>query len=158
FFGKKTSTARGVARFARMSKAAILPVFCVREDLERYRAYFGDVIDAGTQSREDSDDRVMGNFAAQLEREIRKHPGQWLWPHRRWKSSPDREVLVLEDGKAGHRKQSEVLCKVVADAVMDKGHGGTARIHTVPVRYRSVWRRRLVQLWGIVSRGRFWGG
>ena len=41
-----------------------------------------------------------------LERRVRENPDQWLWLHRRWKSSPLKKVTVITDGKPGHINQA----------------------------------------------------
>lgn len=152
FFGKRAAWPRGVARFARMTGAAILPVFVVREGAARHSIHFGEEIAADpARDDEEADREVMAGFAVQLERWIRKHPDHWLWAHRRWKSTPDRDFMVLSDGKPGHFKQALELYKRL-------GHSegsGNKRLSVVELEFRSSKRRRVLDGLGLFFGGRF---
>jgi Kdo2-lipid IVA lauroyltransferase/acyltransferase len=46
---------------------------------------------------QEGQDPIVAHTAAVtavLERHIRRHPGQWLWLHRRWKVQPPTEPLA----------------------------------------------------------------
>jgi KDO2-lipid IV(A) lauroyltransferase len=85
FFGRKVPTTPGLAIMALKSDAPVLPVFMVRNGLQKHRLIVkeplelirtGDIrkdVEANTQL-----------FNNTLESIIRQYPDQWLWIHRRW--------------------------------------------------------------------------
>ncbi len=93
FFAHAASTASGVARVALRTGAAVLPVFLAWEATEnRYVLEFLpalSLVDTG----DDNADTLANTqlFTTTLERIIRRHPEQWLWVHRRWKTRPPGE-------------------------------------------------------------------
>jgi Kdo2-lipid IVA lauroyltransferase/acyltransferase len=96
FFGVPACTASGLARVALRTGAAVLPGFMVWEASEgKYVLRFGEEI-ALTRSGDDERDVVenTARFTAAIEAAIRRHPDQWLWVHRRWKTRPEGEPPV----------------------------------------------------------------
>jgi KDO2-lipid IV(A) lauroyltransferase len=148
FFGRLSSTASGVVTFAIRTGAPILPIFITRQGVtsaHHIEVKSPLVMPDASASPEEAERFVLQQFAAELEKMVRKHPEQWLWAHRRWKSSPDRSVLVLSDGKTGHLNQS----LAVFDGIREERHSQGApesrlRSTIVEVNYRNdVWRRVL---------------
>ena len=108
FFKRRSSSPSGVATFALRTQASIFPVFIFREKLKIHRVEVGEPLDrpADSLTPEEAEQELLQQFAKILEAKIRKAPDQWLWAHRRWKSTPNRSVLILSDGKPGHVNQS----------------------------------------------------
>jgi KDO2-lipid IV(A) lauroyltransferase len=85
FFGKKAPTTPGLAVLAMKTGAPVVPVFMVRNGVEKHRlviqgplelVHTGDIkkdVGANTQLFNDT-----------LESMIRRYPDQWFWVHRRW--------------------------------------------------------------------------
>ena len=96
FFGQQACTASGLAKVALRTDATVLPGFLLWDDLkQRYQLSFGPRIELVRTGNTEAD--VLANtaaFTAVLERYIRKHPDQWLWMHRRWKTRPAGEAGV----------------------------------------------------------------
>jgi len=87
FFNVGTSTTSIPARLAEKTGCALVPAYCLRTDNGRYAIHIEgpldwDVRDSGWE------DHVTGKLNQALERQIREHPEQWLWGHRRWKPKP----------------------------------------------------------------------
>ncbi len=93
FFSMKASTSDALARVAMASGAPVLPAFMVREgDTARHRITILPVIDVvKTGDRLESVRENTQRFTTTIEAMVRRHPGQWNWIHRRWKTRPPGE-------------------------------------------------------------------
>jgi len=133
FFGRKTSTARGPMSFALKTGATILPVFTIRQKGPFHKIIVERPLTvARTDTTEElSIKRGLQEFAGVLESYIRKNPDQWLWVHKRCKSTPSRRVLILSDEKAGHLNQS------IAVAELIKKHRTDTTYEILPVHFRN---------------------
>ncbi len=86
FFGVPCASSSAVARLARDSGAAVLPVFLYRETQGRFTMVVDQPLllqESGSQEEELVLHTTRCNEA--LERAILRRPEQWLWQHRRWK-------------------------------------------------------------------------
>ena len=93
FFGLPASTNSGMARIALRTDAPIVPVFIVREGRSaRHRVHLLPILQV-ERTGEPSEDvrRNTQRFTAVVEDMVRRHPEQWLWMHRRWKTRPPGE-------------------------------------------------------------------
>jgi len=91
FFGIPACTASGLARIALRTDAAVVPGFTIWDEaIGKYRLRFDpalELIRTGDQERD-----IVANtqkFTKVIEDYVRKHPDQWLWVHRRWKTRPE---------------------------------------------------------------------
>ncbi len=96
FFGLPACTTAGVARLALRTGAVVLPGYLIWDETARiHRLHFEppvETIDTGNQKED-----VVTNtqrYAAALESIIRRHPDQWLWIHRRWRTRPEGEPEI----------------------------------------------------------------
>lgn len=84
FFGVKACANAAFVKFAHHTGAAVVPGFALWSDEEkRYVLRFYPEIPMSGDVQTDTQ-RVH----TVLEQVIRKHPDQWLWIHRRWKTRP----------------------------------------------------------------------
>ena len=90
FFGLAASTNSGMARIALRTDAPIVPAFIVREGRSaRHRVHVLPILEV--ERTGDFDDEVRRNtqrFTEVFEEMVRRHPEQWLWMHKRWKTRP----------------------------------------------------------------------
>jgi KDO2-lipid IV(A) lauroyltransferase len=89
FFGREASTPRGAALFAIRSGAELIFAESYLQQSRKLKVIFQPV------PREDlpddfnaAADVLTGRFTRMLEDAVRRHPEQWFWMHRRWKSRP----------------------------------------------------------------------
>lgn len=93
FFGIPACTTAGLARFALHTDAAVVPGFLHWDAaLRKYRLCFEPAVEI-TRTGDDAVDirENTQRFTRVIENFVRRHPDQWLWLHRRWKTRPPGE-------------------------------------------------------------------
>ena len=151
FFGRLSSTPRGAATFALRTHAPVFPTFIFREGVFRHRIEVEGPLEipAGGRPPEEAEREMLQEFACILEKKIRKSPAQWLWAHRRWKSTPDRSVLILSDEKAGHLNQSLAFLEGIRQARKESPLGdlsGFLHAQVVKVRYKNNFLKNVLKI------------
>ncbi|MDX1527110.1 MAG: LpxL/LpxP family Kdo(2)-lipid IV(A) lauroyl/palmitoleoyl acyltransferase [Gammaproteobacteria bacterium] len=87
FFGQPAATVKATARYAKMSGSPVIPFyFFQKPGFEGYRIVLRPPIEDFPSGDEANDARRVNSV---LESEIREHPEQYLWAHRRFKTRPD---------------------------------------------------------------------
>lgn len=101
FFGIPAATTAGLARLARRTGAAVVPVHSYWDaSLQKYRLRYEPALELVRSADEEAD--VGANtklFNQTLESIIRRFPDQWFWVHRRWKNRPPGEGPIYPDEK-----------------------------------------------------------
>lgn len=96
FFGIPAATLTAIPELARRGNAAVLFYWFQREEDGRYRLWIEPPW-TGWPSGDASADAAR--YMAALERVVRRHPEQYLWVHRRFKTRPPGEPdLYVDDG------------------------------------------------------------
>jgi KDO2-lipid IV(A) lauroyltransferase len=90
FFGLPASTTTGVAIFALRTDAVVLPAFTYWDAAQaRYVLEFQRPLEVVRTGSKDDDVRAnTQSFTTAIEDFIRRHPDQWIWIHKRWKTRP----------------------------------------------------------------------
>ena len=141
FFGRPTSCHIGPMEMARHTGSIILPNFIVRTKGPYHKLFLEEYIEGGDIKKN------LQKFANVLEAYVRKYPDQWLWLHKRWKSTPVRTILVLDDGKAGHLNQSLAVAAGIQKARMAGGHKPEdTRVVVAKVRFKNAFSRAFLSV------------
>ena len=101
FFGRPACTHKTLALLALKTGAVVLPAFTFRENGNGHRIIVGPPI--LLEETGDAEQDVVRNtqkFTDWIESCVRKHPDQWLWVHRRWKTQP---TTTMDHGTIGSR-------------------------------------------------------
>ena len=86
FLGRPASTFRGPARLSLATGAPLFFGAAIR-DGDGYRAVVEPVISGLSNSEAEAD--LTAKWVARLETWVRRHPEQYFWFHRRWKTAPE---------------------------------------------------------------------
>lgn len=147
FFNRPASIPVGAFRFAQKTGAVLIPSFIHRDSGPYHKI---EVHEPMRIARGEDIIPYMERYNRILEDTIARHPDQWLWMHKKWKASPLRKTLILDDGKKGHLKQSLSLARAVRKAWMERGHESTdLEVTTVEVRYKGPLFRAFLKFWSL---------
>ena len=83
FFGRPAFTPVGAAKIALKQRAAVVPVFIERLPDGEHLARYHPPLDLP-----DDPQAATALMTAKIEEQIRRHPEQWVWMHRRWRRQP----------------------------------------------------------------------
>jgi KDO2-lipid IV(A) lauroyltransferase len=105
FFGEPAATSRTPARLVEKSHAVVVPVFMVREpDNRSHRMVIQDLIPL--QESADAEANIEENtrrFLHAVEDMVRRHPEQFLWTHRRYRTRPRGMAPLYKEHRRRHR-------------------------------------------------------
>ncbi|HBG46583.1 MAG TPA: lipid A biosynthesis acyltransferase [Deltaproteobacteria bacterium] len=88
FFGVPACTNKGPAHLAQASGAAVVPAFICRKGRGHVLEVMEELSLSNTGDRERDAIENTTRFTRVVEEMIRKHPQEWFWVHRRWKTRP----------------------------------------------------------------------
>jgi Kdo2-lipid IVA lauroyltransferase/acyltransferase len=137
-FNRPASWHRGVMEMAVKLNAAVVPGFAIRENgpYVKFKVFKPLILDRQL-SLEQAAREGLAQYARILEGIVKEYPHQWLWQHRRWKSTTVRDVIILNDGKAGHLRQSESIAELLRDIWVNRGYSRDGiRVKVIDVKYR----------------------
>jgi Kdo2-lipid IVA lauroyltransferase/acyltransferase len=88
FFGRLAGTTVSLALLTEKRNPPVLPAYCYRDENGRLHTVIEPPLEYPKFS-DDKEERLFEKtqfFNDVIERQVRRHPEQWLWLHRRWKS------------------------------------------------------------------------
>ena len=88
YFGKPACTSPGLAYMAAQSKAPVVPVFFHRKEDGTLVLKIQKPILPPIDRSPEAIQEATQLYTKVIEDEVRKHPEQWIWMHRRWKTTP----------------------------------------------------------------------
>ena len=101
FFGQPAWTPSGAALLALRTGSPVVTGFATRMPSGRMRLSFSPPVEMARGPDLDTDTaRLTALLTAHIERQVREHPEQWVWMHRRWKHQPGAEETVWRAGQA----------------------------------------------------------
>ncbi|MCS6886415.1 MAG: lysophospholipid acyltransferase family protein [Acidobacteriota bacterium] len=94
FFGLKACSTPGLATLALRTNAVVLPSFTFWDEQRQVHIiHFGREVEIIRTGDLKEDIRLnTERFQKIVEEYVRRHPDQWLWVHRRWKTRPEGEA------------------------------------------------------------------
>jgi len=89
FFGRPAKTPRGPGVFALRMEVPVVFFAVLRQPDGRYGIRVRPVTVPPTGDREADVDAFVLRYTQMLEEEVRDHPAQYFWQHRRWRRQPE---------------------------------------------------------------------
>ena len=99
FFGRQSSWIPSPAALALRLNVPVVPGFtCRHGNRFRYTMVIEEPIyPVKTGNNEEDIRRIVTAYSQKIEEHIRRHPEQWLWNHRRWKTRPPEELEAQQE-------------------------------------------------------------
>lgn len=138
-FNRPASWHRGVMEMAIKLNAAVVPGFAIRENgpYVKFKIFKPLIFDRQLNTEQAAREGLT-QYARILEEAVKEYPNQWLWQHRRWKSTTVKDVVILNDGKTGHLRQSEAIAELLRDIWVSRGYGrDDIRVKTIDVKFKG---------------------
>ncbi len=88
FFGRPACTTTGLAVLAAYTGAPVMPVFVHREHDGRHRIRVLPPLEPPAGREPESLRDATQSYTRVIEAQVRAHPEQWIWLHRRWRTRP----------------------------------------------------------------------
>ena len=88
FFGRPACTTPGLAYLAAQSRASVIPIFIERLDGGRHAIRVMTPLPPPADLKPETVHAATQAYSRVCEDWIRAHPGQWIWIHRRWRTTP----------------------------------------------------------------------
>lgn len=99
FFGKPAYTPVGAAMLALDTEAQVLPMAMHRLPNDKHQFTIMPPLPL-TRSGNRTADLIANTqiYSEAIEKFVRKDPAQWVWMHRRWKTTPERAKRLVDSG------------------------------------------------------------
>ncbi len=96
FFGVPAATNFIVSKMAVRTRSPLIPVFAPwNEKTKKFQLIVTPAVVPEVTGDEEADVRCLTNRLTRIiEEQIRQHPAQWLWVHKRWKTRPPGEPSI----------------------------------------------------------------
>lgn len=102
FFGQAAWTPSGAALLALRTRRPVVAGFATRLPNGRMHLSFSEPIRSAPGADLDTDTgRLTATLTAHIERQVRCHPEQWVWMHRRWRHQPGEGETVWRADRDG---------------------------------------------------------
>ena len=138
FFGKTASMSTGAMRLALKYGCAVCPVWIQRCGNGRHVLKISPAIDLTVTGDMEKDLNVNITKAANhFERLLREHPAEYMWFYKVFKYSSQKRIVIVDDGRTGHLRQSQALARNLSEILKKKGKSIEENI--VSLEWRGSW-------------------
>jgi Kdo2-lipid IVA lauroyltransferase/acyltransferase len=150
FFGKTASMSTGAIRLALKYGIPICPVWINRTSQTHHvlRVFPPLQLPSGPDAEENM--LMATQKAADLFSSlIKDYPSEYMWFYKVFKYTTEPSVLIVDDGRTGHLRQSQAAAQILISALTKKDHQPVERL--VPVIYKSRIATKLCALYAALA-------
>ncbi len=154
FFGKTASMSTGAMRLALKYGSAICPVWIERRGNGQHTLKVSPAIPLTVTGDLEKDTFVnVAKAANHFERLLREHPQEYMWFYKTFKYSSQKRIVIVDDGRTGHLRQSQSLARNLGEVLKKKGQ--SVEENTVSLQWRGP---RAISLFSFyVFLAQYWG-
>ena len=138
FFGKTASMSTGAMRLALKYGCAVCPVWIERRGNGKHVLKISPALDLTVTGDLEKDINVnIAKAANHFERLLREHPAEYMWFYKVFKYSSQTRIVIVDDGRTGHLRQSQALARHLREVLKKKGKSVEENI--VSLQWRGPW-------------------
>ena len=149
FLGKSASMSTGAVRLALKYGCAVCPVWMTRKDDGHELTVMPPIIPNVTGNEEADTKALLIQVCGVFEKLLFAHPQEYLWFYKFFKYSDIHDVLILDDGRTGHLRQSQAVARALS--VSAKSKQKTVRITELKIDYRGKNSQTLLSLFVLLG-------
>ena len=122
FLGKTASMSTGAMRLALKYGCAVCPVWIERRNNGKHMLRVFPAMSMIVTGDLEKDISVnVAKAANHFERLLREHPTEYMWFYKVFKYSNQLRIVILDDGRTGHLRQSQALAQSLREVLKKKG-------------------------------------
>ena len=138
FFGKTASMSTGAMRLALKYGCAVCPVWIERRGNGQHMLKISPALALTVTGDLEKDLNVNITEAANhFECLLREHPAEYMWFYKVFKYSSQKRIVIIDDGRTGHLRQSQALARNLSEILKKKGESIEENI--VSLEWRRPW-------------------
>jgi len=138
FFGKTAAMSTGAMRLALKYGCAVCPVWIERRGNGMHMLRISPAFVLTVTGDLEKDMNVNVSKAANhFERLLREHPAEYMWFYKVFKYSSQKRIIIVDDGRTGHLRQSQALARHLREVLKKKGKSVEENI--VSLQWRGPW-------------------
>jgi len=150
FLGKTASLSTGAIRLALKYGSAVCPVWIERKRGGKHalRIYPAMPLIATGDLEKDVTANVI-SAAGYFEGLLRQHPQEYMWFYKVFKYSTQAQVIIIDDGRTGHLRQSQSMSRTLGEMLKKKGKSVTE--NTICLQWRGGWSLPIFSFYAFLS-------
>ncbi len=79
-----------------------------------------------------------------MEEYIRKYPAEYMWFYKIWKYSRESNIVILDDGRTGHLRQSQAAAAMIRRTLADSAQQIQSETAVIHIRFKSKFHSSLM--------------
>ena len=150
FFDRQASMSVGAIRLGLKFDVPICFSIIIREKGHYHRLVIHPPLELVNTG--DTEQDILANLkkiVAIMEGYIKQYPAEYMWFYKIWKYSKESTIVVLDDGRTGHLRQSQAIANILQSALIDRGIQSTTTI--VKIAFKNKLLGRLMSVFSILA-------
>jgi len=138
FLGKTSSMSTGAMRLALKYGCGVCPVWIERRGNGKHVLKAFPAMSLTVTGDLEQDIKVNVSKAADhFAHLLREHPVEYIWFYKVFKYSSQKQMVIVDDGRTGHLRQSQALARTLRE-VLEK-RGKSVEENTISLQWRGPW-------------------